>query len=74
MTYKDVMKQIKDKENTLKSFRKHNMPKERDFGKSKHKCRRCGRTGRGIIKKYGLNYCRQCFREIAEKIGFKKLS
>ncbi|RLJ03398.1 MAG: hypothetical protein DRP11_00775 [Candidatus Aenigmatarchaeota archaeon] len=27
-----------------------------------------------MIRKYGLYYCRQCFREIAEKIGFKKYS
>lgn len=44
--------------------------------KEKHKvprCRRCGRKG-GIIRKYGLYYCRQCMREIAEDIGFKKYS
>ncbi|MFP4045476.1 MAG: 30S ribosomal protein S14 [Candidatus Aenigmatarchaeota archaeon] len=34
-------------------------------------CRRCGRKG-GIIRKYDLYICRQCFREIAEKIGFEK--
>jgi len=34
-------------------------------------CRRCGRHG-AVIRKYGLNYCRHCFREIAEKIQFKK--
>ena len=26
------------------------------------------------IEKYGLNLCRQCFREIAADIGFKKYS
>ncbi len=41
------------------------------FGRGQRKCRRCGRTG-GIIRKYGLNYCRQCWREVARKIGFKK--
>ena len=46
---------------------------ERKYGKSKHKCRQCGRTG-GVIRKYGLNYCRQCFRELGKKIGFKKFS
>jgi len=24
------------------------------------------------IRRYGLNLCRQCFREIAEDLGFKK--
>jgi len=37
------------------------------------KCRRCGRYG-ALIKKYDLYYCRHCFREVAEKIGFKKYS
>lgn len=35
------------------------------------KCRRCGRTG-GVIRKYDLYICRQCFREVAEELGFKK--
>ncbi len=35
------------------------------------KCRICGNT-RGLIRKYGLYVCRRCFREQAEKIGFRK--
>jgi small subunit ribosomal protein S14 len=35
------------------------------------KCRRCGSV-HGLIKKYGLDYCRRCMREIAREIGFKK--
>ena len=31
----------------------------------------CGNGG-GIIRKYGLNVCRQCFREYAKDIGFVK--
>lgn len=31
----------------------------------------CG-NGHGLIRKYGLNVCRQCFRENAAKIGFVK--
>lgn len=27
----------------------------------------------GLIRKYGLNLCRQCFREYAGDIGFKKV-
>jgi small subunit ribosomal protein S14 len=37
----------------------------------KPKCSRCGRHG-ALIRKYGLYYCRHCFREIAEDVGFKK--
>ena len=52
----------------MKSIRK-----VRTFGKGVYLCRRCGRSG-GVIRKYGLNYCRQCFREIGPSIGFKKYS
>ena len=45
--------------------------KERNHGKGTRECRRCGRHG-GVIRKYGLMYCRQCMREIAKSIGFKK--
>ncbi|MDO8480635.1 MAG: 30S ribosomal protein S14 [Nanoarchaeota archaeon] len=52
---------------------KHNAPKKRSCGSSQHPCQRCGRNG-AHIGKYGINVCRQCFREIATKIGFKKYS
>ncbi|MEM1544962.1 MAG: 30S ribosomal protein S14 [Candidatus Methanomethylicia archaeon] len=52
---------------------KYKMPKKREFGKGSRKCRRCG-TYEAIIQKYGLLICRRCFREVAEKIGFKKYS
>jgi small subunit ribosomal protein S29e len=32
----------------------------------------CG-NGHAIIRKYGLNVCRQCFREYANAIGFIKV-
>ncbi|HLC99146.1 MAG TPA: 30S ribosomal protein S14 [Candidatus Nanoarchaeia archaeon] len=50
---------------------KHNAPKERSCGISRKRCGRCGRI-RAHIDKYGLNLCRQCFREVAQDIGFKK--
>ncbi len=31
-----------------------------------------GESIAGHVAKYGLNLCRQCFRDIASKIGFKK--
>ncbi|HDN82953.1 MAG TPA: 30S ribosomal protein S14 [Candidatus Altiarchaeales archaeon] len=37
------------------------------------RCSICG-SNRGVIHKYGLGICRKCFRENAEKIGFKKYS
>ena len=36
-------------------------------------CSRCGRK-RGLVRRYGLNLCRQCFREIGRDLGFKKYS
>ena len=49
-----------------------NKPKEeKKFGKGSRPCRRCGQEG-PIIRMYGLNLCRQCFREIANSLGFKK--
>ncbi len=45
--------------------------KERKFGIGSRRCIRCGRYG-AIIRKYGLMYCRQCMREIARELGFKK--
>jgi len=74
MTYSDyrkVFKQLKAKPIKLKKFLKHNEPKKRKCGVSNKKCERCGRT-EGHISKYGLNICRQCFREVAVDIGFKK--
>jgi len=71
MTYERVRKQIRKKPLKLARFERFNKPKKRKFGKNIRKCRKCGRTG-GIIRKYGLLYCRQCFRENAKKIGFEK--
>ena len=34
-------------------------------------CRVCN-SRRGMIRKYGLDLCRRCFREKAEAIGFVK--
>ncbi|QGN06015.1 30S ribosomal protein S14 [Halorhabdus sp. CBA1104] len=36
-------------------------------------CQRCGRK-QGLVGKYDMYLCRQCFREIARDMGFKKYS
>ncbi|MBU0460167.1 MAG: 30S ribosomal protein S14 [Nanoarchaeota archaeon] len=54
-------------------FIKHNAPKERSCGTALRKCKNCGRM-RGHINMYHLHLCRQCFREMAPKLGFKKFS
>ncbi|RMF05965.1 30S ribosomal protein S14 [Candidatus Woesearchaeota archaeon] len=57
----------------MKKYLKHNSPKERKTGVTLRRCERCGRV-RAHIRKYGLNMCRQCFRETALELGFKKYS
>jgi small subunit ribosomal protein S14 len=37
----------------------------------RHQCRRCGRE-QGLVGKYDIFLCRQCFREVAREMGFKK--
>ena len=71
--YDKVFKQLKVKPAKLEKYKKHNSPKERKTGIALRRCKRCGRI-RGHIRKYGLSLCRQCFRETAQKIGFKKYS
>jgi small subunit ribosomal protein S14 len=74
MTYSDYRKELKvlkAKPFKMKKFLRLNSPKVRTTGKAKYRCRRCGRIG-GHIGKYGLHYCRQCFREVATRLGFKK--
>jgi small subunit ribosomal protein S14 len=46
--------------------------KKKTFGR-KVGCQRCGRK-RGIVRRYGIHLCRQCFRDIAPELGFKKYS
>ncbi|KAM4801988.1 small ribosomal subunit protein uS14-like [Urocitellus parryii] len=44
----------------------------RKFGQGSRSCRMCS-NWHGLIRKYGLNMCRQCFRQYAKDIGFIKL-
>jgi small subunit ribosomal protein S14 len=69
--YKKAFKQLRSKPAKLQKYKKHNAPKKRSCGKNLKACGRCGRKG-GHISKYGLSLCRQCFREIATDLGFKK--
>ncbi|MCS4538024.1 MAG: 30S ribosomal protein S14 [Thaumarchaeota archaeon] len=45
--------------------------KPRKFGKGARWCKRCGQYG-AMIQKYNLLLCRQCFREVAPKLSFRK--
>ncbi|TLD26850.1 hypothetical protein PspLS_05344 [Pyricularia sp. CBS 133598] len=44
----------------------------RTYGKGARSCRVCTHRA-GLIRKYGLDICRQCFREKAADIGFVKV-
>ena len=68
-----VFKQLERKPAILKKFIKHNEPKKRSCGFTNKKCVRCLRP-RAHVNKYGLHLCRQCFRDIAVKIGFKQFN
>ena len=73
MTYERVRKSIKDKPVKLARYERFNKTLPRKHGKSVRPCRKCGKRA-GVIRKYGLMYCRQCFREEAEKLGFRKFN
>lgn len=48
-------------------------PINRVYGRGVQICGRCGSRD-AVIQKYGLYLCRQCFREIAHSLGFRKYS
>ena len=47
---------------------KYKWPRKKEKGRY---CIFCNRTV-GLIRKYGFQICRRCFREKAEDLGFKK--
>ncbi len=71
--WQKILKQLESKPAIKARFLRFCKPKQRKFGVAAKKCQRCGRYG-GHLNQYGLHLCRQCFREIAEQIGFKKYS
>uniref|UniRef100_A0A8C6GKL8 Small ribosomal subunit protein uS14 n=1 Tax=Mus spicilegus TaxID=10103 RepID=A0A8C6GKL8_MUSSI len=45
---------------------------QRKFGQGSYSCRVCSNC-HGLIHKYMLNMCRQCFQQYSKDIGFIKL-
>ena len=41
------------------------------YGKGQRGCRIC-QARQGLIRKYGIDLCRRCFRDHADAIGFLK--
>ena len=56
--------------NNKVQFAHHWRTHPRTYGKDSRYCRVCRNT-HGLIRKYGLDMCRKCFRERHELIGFK---
>ncbi|MBI4981245.1 30S ribosomal protein S14 [Candidatus Woesearchaeota archaeon] len=71
--HKKAFTQLNAKPVKKAKFIKFNQPKKRSCGLTTKRCRNCGRH-RGLISKYNVMLCRQCFREIGPSIGFKKYS
>ena len=71
--YRKAFQQLKAKPVILLKYKKHNAPKKRTTGQYLKHCTRCGKND-SLVKKYGLLLCRQCFRETATALGFKKYS
>ena len=42
-------------------------------GRGANECLMCGRK-QGLVTRHNIMLCRQCFRENAAKIGFKKMN
>jgi small subunit ribosomal protein S14 len=49
-----------------------NRKQSKPFGRGANECKMCGRK-QGLVSRYNIMLCRQCFREWASKIGFKKM-
>ena len=64
-------KQIEHKPIKVAKYDKNNMPKQRSIKGGSRRCTLCLRRG-AHISRYGLHLCRQCFRETAASLGFKK--
>lgn len=71
--YRKVFKQLNSKPVKKAKYLKFNKPLSRSCGVALRKCKNCGRI-RGHVNKYELHLCRQCFREMAVGLGFKKFS
>jgi small subunit ribosomal protein S14 len=68
-----MIKQLRGKPAVMNKYLKHNKPRKRKFGTAAFKCENCGRFG-AKVGQYNINLCRQCFREMALELGFKKYS
>jgi len=45
---------------------------KKKIAKNERRCRICS-SEKGMIHRFGINVCRRCFKDVAEKLGFKKM-
>lgn len=72
-SHKKAFVQLDRKPIVKQKYIKHNRPKKRKCGNALKPCKRCGRYG-GHVSQYKIDMCRQCFRDMAKIIGFKKFN
>ena len=71
--YKKILGVIKNKPGKVKKYNKYNVPKKRKCGVTINRCSVCLKAG-SHVGKYGLSLCRYCFRDYAQRLGFKKFN
>jgi small subunit ribosomal protein S14 len=69
--FERIAKTLKGKPVKYNRFIKFSSHKIQPHDARSRKCIRCNRP-EAHIGIHGLNYCRQCFREVAKDIGFRK--
>ncbi len=69
--YERILRTLEKKPAKKARFIRFNSRKQRKYGIATHRCVRCGRF-EAHISVHGLNYCRECFREVSKDLGFKK--
>ncbi len=69
--YERIAKNLKGKPAKYSRFTRFNQHKLQPHDRRAHMCVRCNRT-EAHIGIHGLSYCRECFREVAKDLGFRK--
>jgi small subunit ribosomal protein S14 len=69
--YERIAKTLKGKPAKYSRFTRFNQHKTQPHDARSRRCIRCNRP-EGLVSMHGLNYCRECFREVAKDLGFRK--
>ncbi len=69
--FERIAKNLKGKPAKYNRFLKFSKHKTQPHDARTRKCVRCNRA-EAHISIHGLSYCRECFREVAKDLGFRK--